>query len=411
MYYLIGRTLGHSYSADIHGAFGLYGYGLKSLEPEELESFIRSGDWEGLNVTIPYKEAVMPFLDEISPEAARIGCVNTVVREGGRLVGYNTDYMGFLGLADRAGIDFSGGKVVILGTGATSKTVETAARDRGAASVIHASRKGEPGTVSYDSLGRDADCDILINATPVGMYPNIRGTLADLSGFTKLRGVLDVIYNPFRTGLVLQAARLGIPARSGGLYMLVRQAAEAARLWTGKMPSNCDEIYKKLAISRANILLEGMPGCGKSSVARELGRITGRPVVDTDAEIEKEYGMTIPEVFERFGEARFRDTETEVLERVCREGGQIISVGGGAPAFPRNYDIIGCNSRVYLILRDIDKLSRRGRPLSKGADLEEMWQRRRVHYRSVADAEARNDRTAAELAAEIWEDYCENIGD
>lgn len=408
MYQLIGRKLGHSYSPGIHQAFGKYQYELKCLEPQELEEYIRNGQWQGLNVTIPYKRDVMPFLDNIHQSARAIGCVNTIVRRDGQLVGYNTDYMGFLAMADRAGIDFDGRKVLILGTGATSLTVEAAAKDRGASSIVRASRSSREGAVSYQEAHNISDIEIIVNATPVGMYPNVLEEIMDLSRFPQLRGVLDVVYNPIRTGLIQQAKDRGIPC-AGGLYMLVAQAAEACRLWTGEMPDNREQIYRDLVHSRTNIVLVGMPGSGKTTVARELAQISGRPVVDIDAEIVKEKGMEIPRIFEEFGEESFRETETQVLERVCREAGYIISTGGGAPLRPENRRAIRCNSRVYLLDRALEQLDRGGRPLSANADLEQMWQARRPAYMAVSDIEADNRGDSTDCARIIWEDYIENI--
>ena len=407
MYRLIGRKLGHSYSAVIHPAFGKYDYELKSLEPEELEKYILEGDWQGLNVTIPYKRDVMPFLDVIHESAEAIGCVNTIVRKDGKLHGYNTDYMGFLGLAKKAGVSFEGRKVLILGTGATSMTIEAAARNSGAREVVHASRRSGEGVVTYDVVHTMEDVEIIVNTTPVGMYPNIQDEIMDLSKFPNLKGVLDVVYNPIRTGLIQQAQDRGIPC-AGGLYMLVAQAAEACKLWTGKMPDNVEEIYGNLVTSKTNIVLVGMPGSGKSTVSQHLATISGRNVVDTDAEIVKEMGMSIPEIFAQFGEEKFRQVETLVLEKVCKEGGQIISTGGGAPLRPENRRVIRCNSRVYLLERDLDKLARGGRPLSANADLDQMWENRKTAYMAVCDIQADNNGESVDCAEIIWEDYLEN---
>lgn len=407
MYKLIGRKLGHSYSAIIHPAFGKYDYELKSLEPDELEKYILEGDWQGLNVTIPYKRDVMPYLDQIHESAKAIGCVNTILKKDGKLVGYNTDYMGFLALAKRAGVEFEGRKVLILGTGATSLTVAAAASS-GAGEILHASRKKAHGVITYDEAHRMEDVEVIVNATPVGMYPNVTEQIMDLGRFPKLKGVLDVVYNPIRTGLIQQAIDRGIPC-AGGLYMLVAQAAEACRIWTGEMPENVEKIHRDLIQNRTNIVLVGMPGSGKTTVANNLARISGRAVVDTDEEIVREMGISIPEIFEQFGQEKFRQLEANVLERVCREGGRIVSTGGGAPLRPDNRRVIRCNSRVYLLYRDLDKLSREGRPLSANADLKQMWENRRDAYMAVCDIQADNNRDSSDCAQAIWEDYLENI--
>ena len=407
MYRLIGRKLGHSYSAVIHPAFGKYDYELKSLEPEELGKYILEGDWQGLNVTIPYKRDVMPYLDVIHESAEAIGCVNTIVRRDGKLYGYNTDYMGFLALAKRAGVSFEGRKVLILGTGATSLTIEAAVRNSNAREIVHASRKSSEGAVTYDVAHTMEDVEVIVNTTPVGMYPNVMDEIMDLGKFPNLVGVLDVVYNPIRTGIVQQAQDKHISC-AGGLYMLVAQAAEACRLWTGEMPDNVEEIYGSLARNKTNIVIVGMPGSGKTTVSKHLATISGRNVVDTDAEIVKEMGMSISEIFEKFGEEKFRQVETMVLERVCKEGGQIISTGGGAPLRAENRRAIRCNSRVYLLDRNLSKLARGGRPLSTNADLDQMWERRKMSYLSVCDIHADNNGDSLDCAQIIWEDYLEN---
>jgi shikimate dehydrogenase len=312
MYYLIGKTLGHSYSAEIHRAFGKYPYELKALPPEALGEFLSGGDFDGMNVTIPYKSDVIPYLDEIDDAARKIGSVNTVVRRDGRLVGHNTDYAGFLSMAERAGISFAGKKVLILGTGGTSLTAQAVVRDAGASEVVVLSRRGES---SYATLPRHLDSQIIINSTPVGMYPQNGEELIELRRFSRVEGVLDVIYNPLRTRLIDTAERLGIPS-SGGLWMLVAQAALASGYFAGERPteSEVEAVYRSILTEKENIVLVGMPGCGKTTVAGLLAERSGREVIDTDRLVTEAAGMPIPEIFARYGEAEFRRLESEAAE-------------------------------------------------------------------------------------------------
>ena len=298
MFYLIAERLGHSCSRELHAHFGDYEYEYKELAPDEVGDFMQGGDWEGLNVTIPYKTEVMKYLDEISPEAQAIGSVNTIVRRDGRKIGYNTDYYGFFAASNKAGILFGGRKVVILGTGGTSKTAQKVAADCGAAEIVVVSRTGEN---NYENISRHADADILVNTTPVGMYPKTNEKPISLSIFRNLTGVIDVIYNPLYTNLILEAQAAGIK-NIGGLYMLTVQAAMASAFFTGVKPDRdaINGAYASLLRSRRNIVLVGMPGSGKSSIAAELGARLGRRVLDTDAVIVERAGMPIPEIFEKY---------------------------------------------------------------------------------------------------------------
>jgi shikimate dehydrogenase len=406
MYYLIGKTLGHSYSAEIHRAFGKYPYELKALPPEALGEFLSGGDFDGMNVTIPYKSDVIPYLDEIDDAARKIGSVNTVVQRDGRLVGHNTDYAGFLSMAERAGISFAGKKVLILGTGGTSLTAQAVVRDAGASEVVVLSRRGES---SYATLPRHLDSQIIINSTPVGMYPQNGEELIELRRFSRVEGVLDVIYNPLRTRLIDTAERLGIPS-SGGLWMLVAQAALAAGYFAGERPteSEVEAVYRSILTEKENIVLVGMPGCGKTTVAGLLAERSGREVIDTDRLVTEAAGMPIPEIFARYGEAEFRRLESEAAEAAGKRSGVIIATGGGIVLDPKNRYPLVQNGKVYFLRRETEQLDRSGRPLSGGADLAEMYRRRLPLYLAISDRAVDNNRTPDMAADEIWEDFHEH---
>lgn len=412
IYGLLGRTLGHSWSVPIHEALGCKGYRLIELEPEELEGFLRREDVGGLNVTIPYKREVMPFCDELDQGAQAIGSVNTIVRgEDGRLRGHNTDLGGFCAMARRAGIAFAGKKVLVLGSGGASLTVQAAARLEGAGEVTVISRTGPD---NYGNLAeRHGDAQVLVNATPVGMWPQVEGRPVDLALLPRLEGVLDLIYNPLRTNLILQAQERGIPC-CGGLSMLVEQAAAAEELFFGRaIPrEKTEEILSGLWQDRANLVLVGMPGCGKSTVGRALAEQTGRPFIDLDGEIVRRAGRPIPEIFREDGETAFRDLESRVLAEVCGQSGQIIATGGGAVLRPENRAAMRRSGRVYFLRREPEKLPTQGRPLSQAGDLREMYRVRLPLYQAVADAEADNDSAGPEETARtIWRDFCAHSGD
>lgn len=406
MYYLIGKTLGHSYSAEIHRAFGKYPYELKALPPEALGEFLSGGDFDGMNVTIPYKSDVIPYLDEIDDAARKIGSVNTVVQRDGRLVGHNTDYAGFLSMAERAGISFAGKKVLILGTGGTSLTAQAVVRDAGASEVVVLSRRGES---SYATLPRHLDSQIIINSTPVGMYPQNGEELIELRRFSRVEGVIDVIYNPLRTRLIDTAERLGIPS-SGGLWMLVAQAALASGYFAGECPteSEVEAVYRSILTEKENIVLVGMPGCGKTTVAGLLAERSGREVIDTDRLVTEAAGMPIPEIFARYGEAEFRRLESEAAEAAGKRSGVIIATGGGIVLDPKNRYPLVQNGKVYFLRRETEQLDRSGRPLSRGADLAEMYRRRLPLYLAISDRAVDNNRTPDMAADEIWEDFHEH---
>ena len=407
-YGLIGAKLGHSYSAPIHAQLGDYEYRLFERTEAEFIELLRRRDFRGLNVTIPYKVLAFRLCDALSESAREVGCVNTlVVRPDGSLYGHNTDIGGFIAMAGRAGVEIAGRKAVILGSGGTSLTARAACRRLGAREIVVISRKGP---VDYDALYRDhADAEVLINTTPVGMYPNNGARPADISRLPALQGVLDVIYNPDRTALVLDAQARGIPA-SGGLFMLVAQAREAAELFTGRRIPETEtaRIHGWLRRQALNVVLIGMPGSGKSTVGRALAARMDRPFVDCDGEIERRAGMSIPEIFARDGEAAFRELEAAVIADVCREKGRVIATGGGAVLRGDNVRAMRQNGAVLLLERDIDSLSMDGRPLSTSPEaLRKMWQARGPLYRAAADAAIDNNAAPEDAVARAEEAFYE----
>ena len=399
---LLGQKLGHSYSPAIHGMLADYDYQLFEREPEQLEDFLKNGDWDGINVTIPYKKAVLPYCAELSDTARRIGSVNTIVRRpDGSLYGDNTDAYGFESLVGKSGIDVRGKKALVLGSGGASVTVVAVLKLLGAESVTVISRGGED---NYDNLDKHADARIIANTTPVGMYPNNGQAAVDLAQFPQCEGVLDVVYNPARTALLLQAEKLGIPC-AGGLYMLVAQAKRSSELFTGSSipDSEIGRIEKVLSGQMKNIVLVGMPSSGKSTLAAALGEKLGRPVYEADALIEQEAGMDIPAIFARYGEGHFRALETEILSRLGKLSGAVISTGGGCVTREENYDLLHQNGTIVWLQRGTEKLDKTGRPLSLKNDLNEMYQKREPMYRRFADAAVDNNGSVKATLEQILE--------
>lgn len=388
---LLGRKLGHSYSPQIHSYLGTYSYDLFEKEPEEVADFIRNGDFTAINVTIPYKKDVIPYLDELSPTAQKMGSVNTVVRRpDGTLFGHNTDYFGFTSMVRRSGIPVAGKKALVLGSGGTSNTAVKALADLGAQVVI-ISRSGEN---NYENLDLHADASVIVNTTPVGMYPKTGAAPVDLKRFPQLEGVLDVIYNPARTQLLLEAEAMGLP-HDNGLWMLVAQAKEAAEYFTGTKldDSVIQAVHRKLSVQMQNIVLIGMPGSGKSTIGALLAKKLGRTLVDADAEIEQLAGKTIPEIFAQDGEDAFRNWETQVLAELGKRSGLVIATGGGCVTRQRNYPLLHQNGSIVWLRRDIQALPTDGRPLSQANDLGVMYTRRRPLYEAFADFSADNNGT------------------
>ena len=330
---LLGRKLGHSYSPMIFDLMGGYRYDLFEWEPEGIEDLLRNGDFDGINVTIPYKKEVLQYLDEIDPLALRLGAVNTIVKRNGKLFGYNSDYYGFRSMLLRTRIEVAGKKALVLGSGGASVTIRAVLEDLGARVVI-VSRSGEN---NYDNLHLHRDAALIVNTTPVGMYPNNGVSPLELSQFPELEGVLDLIYNPARTQLLLDCERYGIPGWSG-LWMLVAQAKQSAQWFLNQeLPDSLiSDIHRKLRDRMENIALIGMAGCGKSTLGRQLAKETGKQFMDADAEVERLAGKTIPEIFADDGEEEFRRLETAVLAELGRRSGLVIATGGGCVTRERN---------------------------------------------------------------------------
>ncbi len=409
-YGLIGAKLGHSYSVPIHARLGGYDYRLYERTEAEFAGLMRRRDFKGINVTIPYKKLALSLCDALSDTAREVGSVNTVVvRPDGSLYGHNTDIGGFIAMARRAGVEIAGRKAVVLGSGGTSLTAQAACRRLGAREIVVVSRSGP---VDYGALCRDhADAEVLINTTPVGMYPDNGARPADIARLPELTGVLDVIYNPDKTALILDAEARGLPC-SGGLYMLVAQAREAAELFTGHdIPAGeTDRIYGELLREALNAVLIGMPGCGKSEVGRALAGRMGRPFVDCDEEIVRRAGKSVPEIFAESGEAGFRALEAEVISDLCRRKGAVIATGGGAVLRGENVRAMRQNGRVLMLERRLDALSTDGRPLSKSPEaLRRMWAEREAKYRAARDAVVDNNAGLAETVARAEEAFYEAV--
>lgn len=395
---LLGRKLGHSYSPAIHHLMADYEYELYEREPEDVEEFIRHGRWDALNVTIPYKKTVFPLCDEVSETAQRMGSVNTLVRRAdGTIYGDSTDPFGFEYLLRRHGFDPAGKKALILGSGGASASVYEVLERLGAQIVV-ISRTGEN---NYENIDRHADAELIVNATPVGMYPHNGVSPVELSMFPKCRLAADLIYNPARTAFLLQAEGLGIPA-ANGLDMLVAQAKRSCELFTGTALSDevIERIVDRLSHDMRNIVLIGMPGCGKTTLSRLLGERTGREVADIDQLIAQRAGCTIPEIFARGGETEFRQLETAVLSDMGKLSGMILSTGGGCVTRPENYALLHQNSLIVWIERDVSRLPREGRPLSQG-DLSAMYEKRRPLYAAFADAVIDNNGSVQDTLSQL----------
>ena len=388
-YGLLGEKLGHSFSPQIHAALAGYSYHLLPTPPGEVEDLFRRREFKGLNVTIPYKQTVMSLCDEIDPRAAAIGAVNTVVNRDGRLTGYNTDIDGLVYLARRTGVDMAGKKVVILGSGGTSRTARAAARELGAAEIVVVSRRGED---NYETLPRHGDAGVLINTTPVGMYPDCGVSPVSLELFPHLTGVLDVVYNPLRTALLMEAEARGIPA-SCGLPMLVAQARRASELFTGESipDGRMEQVLSSLVRQQRNVVLTGMPGCGKSTLGRRLAQRLGKEFVDLDQLIVEKAGRSIPDIFAQEGEEAFRALESQVVREAGGRTGCVLSTGGGVVTRRENYAPLHQNGVIVHITRDLALLPKAGRPVSQSTDLARLWEERRPLYEDFADVTVDNN--------------------
>lgn len=388
-YGLIGEHLPHSFSREVHERFGAYAYGLCELVPEEVAPFLEKRDFLGINVTIPYKQSVIPHLDEIDPSAEAVGAVNTVKNENGRLIGYNTDVEGMRAALAHYGISLKGKCVLILGTGGTSLTARAVAAQEGAKEILVCGRTGGNGILTYEEAyerAREVEC--ILNTTPVGMYPIPDACPIELSRFPHLSGVFDAIYNPLRTDLVLSARERGIPA-GGGLYMLVAQAVAAYGIFLGKEAPRAltERIFHELLTEKENAVLIGMPGCGKSTVGARLAELLGRKLYDTDREVIRADGREIPRIFEEEGEQGFREKESRAIAALARETGGVIATGGGAVLREENIRALKRNGRLLFLDRPLSLIHPTAdRPTASDREaLLGRYNERYPIYRRVAD--------------------------
>lgn len=419
-YGLIGEHLPHSFSKEIHGRCADYDYQLKELTPDEVPSFMEEKDFKAINVTIPYKQTVIPYLTSVNEHALSIGAVNTVVNRNGELYGYNTDFYGMVSLIHRIGISLAGKKVLILGTGGTSHTARAVAKAEHAAKVVTAGRPVDSPDVTFDEVYEtQTDADVIINTTPCGMYPyadgtpDRAGTPIDISRFPDLCGVVDVVYNPLRTNLVLDAKERGIPAE-GGLYMLVAQAVKASRIFMGdesddpSMEEVTRRIYREIASQKENIVLAGMPGSGKSTVGKALAQALGRTFIDTDEVIVQKTGKPIPAIFAEAGEAGFRDLESQVVREVANaSSGCVIATGGGAVLRDENVRALKRTGKIYFLNRSLDALlPTADRPLASTAEaIRQRYHERYDLYLATCDREIVIDEIMEHTVSNIRKDF------
>ena len=401
---LLGRLLGHSYSCQIHEKLADYHYQLYEKEPEELEDFIRNGDYTGLNVTIPYKKTVIPLLDTLSPIAQELGAVNTIVRrKDGRLMGHNTDFFGFSSMLERSGLQAEGKKALVLGSGGASATAQAVLRKAGA-QVAMISRSGED---NYENLHKHRDAALIVNATPLGMYPRVGVSPLSLDEFPALEGVLDLIYNPARTKLLLDAEERGLVAQNG-LWMLVAQAWESAQWFTGsRIPQErIPQIHRQLRMQMENLVLIGMPGCGKTTLGAALAQAMGREFVDADRVLEDRFGP-IPEIFATQGEGAFRALEAQVLAELGKRSGLVIATGGGCVTRQENYRSLHQNGIIFYVQRPLEQLPTNGRPLSSQQGTAVLFEARQPLYLDFSDHAVENTKepqAAVDAILKIWEE-------
>lgn len=397
---VLGEHLGHTFSPMIHNLLTDYSYDIIEKAPEDVESFVKSREYDAYNVTIPYKKAVMPFLDVISPEAQKLGAVNTVVNKNGKLYGYNTDYFGFSHMIDLSGIDISGKKAMVFGTGGAAVTICAVLRDRGVGELVSISIEDN----NIETLSKHPDTQVIVNCTPVGMYPKNGASPVDLALFPNCIGVLDIVYNPSKTALVLDAERRGMVAVSG-LSMLVAQAVKAFEFFTDHPAEYdvCEKIVAAIEAQTKNIVLIGMPGCGKSTVGRLIAKKLDRPFFDADAEFAKTYNVTPAEVITQKGEEAFRLMEHEIAKELGKMSGTVIACGGGIVTREYNYDPLHQNSTIVFLERELSNLSTKGRPLSQSNSLQALYDARIDAYCRFADIRVKSTEVPENTATLIIE--------
>lgn len=402
---LLGRKLSHSYSPRIHQLLYPYSYSLFEKEPWELDSFFKARDFDGINVTIPYKKNVIPYCDKVSNISQRIGSVNTIVNKNGKLSGYNTDYHGFLYMVRGSHVSAENKKIIILGSGGAALPVKAVFEDLNAGEIIIISRTGKN---NYENISLHFDADIIVNTTPLGMYPDCGVSPVNLERFKSCIYVFDIIYNPSKTRLLIDAERLGIP-HMNGLPMLVQQARCSAQLFTGKKisESKTKEIIGLVDRDMQNIVLIGMPGCGKTAIGRQLAKMCGKTFVDLDEEIEKSKNKSISSIFAKGGEELFRTLETDIVRAFGKQSGLVISTGGGCVTKKENYDHLHQNGKIFWVKRDIDRLPKNDRPISQSTDLSELYKKREKLYESFSDFVIENNGEIYDAAAKIKEVYDE----
>lgn len=404
-YGLIGKPLGHSFSREIHALIADYDYRLFEIDEDELPRFFQERDFSGINVTIPYKQAVIPFLDKISDEAKKIGAVNTIVKKEGKLFGFNTDYFGMRALIKSTGLDLENKSVLILGTGGTSKTAVEVSKSLGAKKIVKVSRKKSFGAVTYDeAYEKYSGADFIINTTPVGMFPNADKTPVDVKKFKNLQGVIDAVYNPLRTNFVLDAESIGAKGR-GGLYMLVAQAVYASALFLDKTAdeSVIDKTYARILQEKRNIVLCGMPSSGKTTVGKALANDFGKRFIDTDDVVVEKKKESISDIFEKYGEGEFRKEERLAIEELSKENGLVIATGGGAVLDENNVRALKRNGVILFLNRSLENLvATADRPLSKDTEkLKNLFKKRYDVYKSCADAVIPADGEIADVVEKI----------
>ncbi len=397
-YCIIGEKLKHSFSKDIHTDCGL-SYVINEVKREDLEGFVKGCDYDGFNVTIPYKMDIIKYLDRVDERAKSIGAVNTVIKREGKLYGYNTDIFGMEKLLEKIGVNLKDKVVMILGSGGTCKTATALCTIKGAKKIYNLSRSGE---INYKNYHQQKDVEVIINTTPVGMFPNNGEKLIELKKLPNLLGVIDCVYNPLKTALILEAESLGI-ACAGGLYMLVGQAFGAQEIWLNKKIPNyvIDEYYEKLLRQKRNIVLMGMPSCGKSTIGKMVAERLGREFIDTDKLIEERENKSIERIFNDDGEEYFRALEKQIIFEVSKNNSTVISVGGGAPVFEENRWALRQNACIVYIKRDLSLLVSDGRPLSKREGIDALYEKRKDVYEQFADYTVDNNGNILEAVKEI----------